>query len=130
MHCYAAGASDLWATALHLLGLDHERLTYRFGGRDFRLTDVEGNVVRQILVVVDDFNREAMHIEADTSITSERLIRIFERLRAERGLPQVMRTDNGPEFLGEAFTNWAKQAGMAVQYIHVMTQHFLHRSSR
>ena len=41
---------DLHATLLHLLGLDHERLTYRHGGRDFRLTDVEGNVVREILV--------------------------------------------------------------------------------
>lgn len=40
---------DLHATILHLLGLDHERLTYRHGGRDFRLTDVEGNVVREIL---------------------------------------------------------------------------------
>jgi len=39
---------DLHATILHLLGLDHERLTYRYGGRDFRLTDVEGNVVHQI----------------------------------------------------------------------------------
>ncbi len=33
---------DLWATVLHLLGIDHERLTYRYGGRDFRLTDVHG----------------------------------------------------------------------------------------
>lgn len=40
---------DLHATILHLLGLDHERLTYRHGGRDFRLTDVHGNVVREIL---------------------------------------------------------------------------------
>lgn len=40
---------DLHATLLHLLGLDHERLTYRYGGRDFRLTDVHGNVVRDIL---------------------------------------------------------------------------------
>ena len=39
---------DLHATILHLLGLDHERLTYRYGGRDFRLTDVEGSVVDQI----------------------------------------------------------------------------------
>lgn len=36
---------DMHATILHLLGLDHERLTYRYAGRDFRLTDVEGNVV-------------------------------------------------------------------------------------
>jgi hypothetical protein len=40
---------DLQATMLHLLGLDHERLTYRFQGRDYRLTDVSGEVVRQIL---------------------------------------------------------------------------------
>ena len=40
---------DLHATILHLLGLDHERLTFRFGGRDFRLTDVHGHVVREIV---------------------------------------------------------------------------------
>jgi hypothetical protein len=40
---------DLWATVLHLLGLDHERLTYRFGGRDFRLTDVYGRVLKSVL---------------------------------------------------------------------------------
>mgnify|MGYP001166664813 FL=1 len=40
---------DLHATLLHLLGLDHERLTYRYAGRDFRLTDVHGNVVKEIL---------------------------------------------------------------------------------
>jgi hypothetical protein len=34
---------------LHLLGLDHKRLTYRYSGRDFRLTDVEGNVVTDII---------------------------------------------------------------------------------
>ena len=39
---------DLQATVLHLLGLDHERLTYRFQGRDFRLTDVHGNVRREL----------------------------------------------------------------------------------
>jgi hypothetical protein len=42
-------AHDLHATILHLMGLDHERLTYRYSGRDFRLTDVEGNIVKQIL---------------------------------------------------------------------------------
>jgi hypothetical protein len=40
---------DLHATILHLMGLDHERLTFRFGGRDYRLTDVHGHVVKQIL---------------------------------------------------------------------------------
>jgi hypothetical protein len=40
---------DLHATLLHLLGIDHERLTYRYSGRDFRLTDVHGQVVQEIL---------------------------------------------------------------------------------
>ena len=40
---------DLHATILHLLGLDHEKLTYRHAGRDFRLTDVYGRVVKEIL---------------------------------------------------------------------------------
>jgi uncharacterized protein (DUF1501 family) len=41
--------NDLHATILHLLGLDHEKLTYRYSGRDFRLTDVSGRVVKEIL---------------------------------------------------------------------------------
>jgi hypothetical protein len=40
---------DLHATLLHLLGFDHTRLTYRFQGRDFRLTDVSGRVVKELL---------------------------------------------------------------------------------
>ncbi|MFN5626263.1 MAG: DUF1501 domain-containing protein, partial [Planctomyces sp.] len=40
---------DLHATVLHLLGIDHEQLTYRYSGRDFRLTDVHGQVVQGIL---------------------------------------------------------------------------------
>ena len=67
--------------------------------------------------VLDDFNREAVHIEVDTSITSVRLVRIFERIAQERPLPQVLRTDNGPEFLGDVFVQWAKGRGMAIQYI-------------
>ena len=44
-----ASVHDLHATILHLMGLDHERLTYRYSGRDFRLTDVEGEVLHDIL---------------------------------------------------------------------------------
>ena len=40
---------DLHATILHLMGIDHERLTYRYSGRDFRLTDVSGTVVKNII---------------------------------------------------------------------------------
>ena len=56
--CFLLGAAavedkvhihDLHATILHLLGFDHEKLTFRHNGRDFRLTDVYGNVVRQVV---------------------------------------------------------------------------------
>ncbi len=40
---------DLHATMLALLGLDHEKLTFRYAGRDFRLTDVAGNVVKEVI---------------------------------------------------------------------------------
>ena len=80
--------------------------------------------------VVDDFNREALHFEIDTSLTSERLLRIFQRLKAEHGLPQVVRCDNEPEFLGESFTAWAKQAGMAIQYIQPNQNAYVERFNR
>ena len=41
---------DLHATILHAMGLNHEKLTYRFGGRDYRLTDVSGEVIKSIFV--------------------------------------------------------------------------------
>jgi uncharacterized protein (DUF1501 family) len=41
--------NDLHATILHLLGMDHEKLTFRYNGRDFRLTDVAGKVIREII---------------------------------------------------------------------------------
>ncbi|MGE0529205.1 MAG: DUF1501 domain-containing protein, partial [Bdellovibrionales bacterium] len=52
--CFAAMENkvhvhDLHATLLHLFGIDHERLTYRYSGRDFRLTDVHGRVVQDII---------------------------------------------------------------------------------
>ena len=67
--------------------------------------------------VIDDFNRECLAVEIDTSITGKRLIRVFERLRYERGLPDVLRTDNGPEFLSGDFVAWAEAAGMMIHYI-------------
>ena len=45
----AVDVHDFHATILHLLGFDHERLTFRYAGRDFRLTDVEGKVVKAVL---------------------------------------------------------------------------------
>jgi putative transposase len=67
--------------------------------------------------VLDDFNREALAIETDTSLPSERLVRVFEQLKQERGLPDVLRTDNGPEFLGEVFVGWCRENGVMLDYV-------------
>ena len=67
--------------------------------------------------VIDDFNREALTIEIDTSLRAGRLIRVFERLRDTRGLPDMLRVDNGPELLGQVFIDWMREHGVLLQYI-------------
>lgn len=67
--------------------------------------------------VIDDFNREAVTIEVDTSLRSDRLVRIFERLKVEHGLPDMLRVDNGPEFLGQVFVDWCRDNGVFIDYI-------------
>jgi|TARA_R100000049_G_C1954116_1_gene105223 putative transposase len=67
--------------------------------------------------VLDGFNREILAIEVDTSLPSRRLVRVFEQLKAERGLLDILRTDNGPEFLGEAFADWCRYQGILLNYI-------------
>ena len=78
--------------------------------------------------VIDDFNRESLAVEIDTSLTGRRLIRIFEQLRLERGLPQRLRVDNGPEFLSAAFVAWAEKlrAGHPVYLERRTEQECLH----
>mgnify|MGYP001559458192 CR=1 FL=1 len=71
----------------------------------------------RVFNVIDDFNREALAIEIDTSITGKRLIRVFERLKINRGLPDVLRVDNGPEFLSGDFVAWVESHGMMIHYI-------------
>jgi len=54
----------------------------------------------RILNVIDDFNREALAMEVDTSLSSDRLIRVLDRISDEQGFPSAIRVDNGPEFAG------------------------------
>ncbi len=58
-----------------------------------------------------------LHIEVDTSINSHRLVRVFEQIKHDHGLPQVVRSDYGPDFLGEALTSWLKVNGVTINYI-------------
>jgi len=67
--------------------------------------------------VVDDFNREALAIEVDFSLTAERVVRVLERIAAVRGYPLKLRSDNGPEFIAVALADWAEQHGVTLEFI-------------
>ena len=66
--------------------------------------------------VIDDHNREALAIEAGVSFPAQRVVRILSQLEEEIGLPEVIRVDNGPEFIAHHFQNWCKSKSITIQY--------------
>ena len=64
------------------------------------------------LTIVDDATHEAVAIESERAICGLALTRILDRLALRRGLPQVIRTDNGKEFCGKAMLTWAHERGV------------------
>lgn len=75
-------------------------------GRRFRLFNV-----------LDDFNRESLAIEIDTSMPSLRVIRVLNRVIAQRGKPANLRSDNGPEFISHILQQWCEDNAITLQYI-------------
>lgn len=75
-------------------------------GRSFRL-----------LNVIDDYNRQVLAIEADTSLPVLRLIRVLERLKETTGLPQMIRVDNGPEFISHKLDYWCRENKIQLTFI-------------
>jgi putative transposase len=69
------------------------------------------------LNIVDDYTREAVAIEVDTSLGGLRVARVLEDLKIERGLPGQIRSDNGPEFTSRALDQWAYEHGIRWHYI-------------
>lgn len=69
------------------------------------------------LNILDDFNREALWIEVDTSLPAERVIRVLENLIDWRGKPQSIRMDNGPELISRRLENWAKER--QIELLHI-----------
>lgn len=67
--------------------------------------------------VLDDYNREGLGIEVDLSLPSKRVIRTLERIMEWRGKPNVIRSDNGPEYISHDFQAWAKQQGIKLLFI-------------
>lgn len=84
---------------------------------DFMSDALYGGLRFRTFNVIDDYNREALTIEVDTSLRGELLVRIFERLAETRGLPDMLRVDNGPEFQSNVFTGWCERHGVLIDYI-------------
>lgn len=76
----------------------------------------DGRSIR-VFNVIDDFNREALGIEVDFSLPSERVIRTLKQIIGWRGKPLAIRCDNGPEYLSAAIVDWAGAWGIKLEYI-------------
>jgi putative transposase len=71
----------------------------------------------RLLNIIDDFNRESVAIEIDTSLPAVRVVRVLERLKEMRGLPDMIQVDNGPEFLAHVFVQWCEANRIFILYI-------------
>ncbi len=67
--------------------------------------------------ILDDYNREALWIEVDTSLPAERVIRVLDMLRLWRGVPKQIRMDNGPELISHRLEAWAQDYGIEPAHI-------------
>jgi putative transposase len=84
---------------------------------DFMTDRLEDGRSFRLLNVMDDFNRESLAIEVDTSLPSPRVIRVLERIISQRGKPSNIRTDNGPEFISHKLEQWCTKQKITLQFI-------------
>jgi len=84
---------------------------------DFVSDQLSDGRVFRMLVVMDVYSRECLALEADTSIGGQRVCRVLERLKEHRGLPQVIGSDNGPEFRSRHMDQWAYENGVKLHFI-------------
>lgn len=77
---------------------------------------VDGRTMRTFNVI-DDYNREALGVEVDLSLPSERVIRTLEQIIEWRGKPIALRCDNGPEYISQTLINWANKHQITLLYI-------------
>ncbi len=71
----------------------------------------------RLLNIIDDFNREVLAIETDTSLPALRVIRVLTNLLANRGKPEMIRVDNGPEFISNKLDAWCKDNKIQLVFI-------------
>jgi putative transposase len=118
------------ALALHLKRKPKKRLPARTAqalavpGRanqtwslDFMSDALANGRAFRTLNVIDDYNREALWIEVDTSLPAERVVRVLEQLLVWRGKPTRIRMDNGPELISQRLERWAKDKHIDLLHI-------------
>lgn len=93
-----AAINEVWS-----MDFMHDRLSDE---RSFRLFNV-----------IDDYNREGLGIEVDFSLPAERVIRSLDQIMEWRGVPKVIRCDNGPEYISATLQAWARRRKIHVEYI-------------
>lgn len=71
----------------------------------------------RLLNIIDDYNRQVLRIESDTSIPALRVIRTLEQLKESRGLPKMIRVDNGPEFISHKLDMYCKENKIELIFI-------------
>jgi putative transposase len=70
----------------------------------------------RLLTLIDEYSRECLAIEVDTSINGVRVTNVLNRVAVMRGLPDIIKVDNGPEFIGKALDAWAYQREVQLQF--------------
>jgi len=84
---------------------------------DFMSDSLSNGRSFRTLNVIDDYNREALWIEVDTSLPAERVVRVLETLLLERSTPCSIRMDNGPELISQRLESWAKEKHIELLHI-------------
>jgi transposase InsO family protein len=84
---------------------------------DFMSDSLANGRAIRTLNIVDDFNREALWIEIDTSLPAARVIRVLENLMLLRPTPHTLRMDNGPEWISKRLAEWAQAKQIELRHI-------------
>lgn len=84
---------------------------------DFMHDNLADSRSYRLFNVIDDFNREALGMEIDISLPSERVIRTLEQIIEWRGKPKTIRCDNGPEYISKKLKEWADKNDIELRYI-------------
>ena len=84
---------------------------------DFMSDSLSNGRAIRTLNVIDDYNREGLWIEVDTSLPAERVVRVLEQLLLWRTTPKQIRMDNGPELISQRLDSWAKEK--QIELLHI-----------